>query len=90
MAGKGSTPRPVDATTYRENWDRIFRGKCETCDGLEGWESFRDVNGLAEEIWVPCPTCQPHNGDLDALDELTQLSQDMGMYPPIDESKDRA
>lgn len=24
MAGKGSNPRPVDATKYRENWDRIF------------------------------------------------------------------
>ena len=22
--GKGSNPRPVDATKYRENWDRIF------------------------------------------------------------------
>ena len=24
-AGKGDTPRPVDAKTYRDNYDRIFR-----------------------------------------------------------------
>ena len=58
---KGSNPRPVDATNYRENWDRIFA-------------KLRDADRQQRE----------------ALDELTQLSQDMGMYPPIDESKDRA
>lgn len=58
---KGDSPRPVDATKYRENWDRIFA-------------KLRDADRQQRE----------------ALDELTQLSQDMGMYPPIDESKDRA
>ena len=24
MAGKGSTPRPVDAARYREGWERTF------------------------------------------------------------------
>ena len=81
--GKGSTPRPVDATKYRENWDRIFarRPSCGTCDGLEGWEDYVERDGLTEEVWVWCPECHSR----DALDELTQLSQEMGMYPAIDE-----
>lgn len=54
--GKGSNPRPVDATKYRENFDRIF------AKGQDAQQQGRD-----------------------ALDELTQLSQDMGMYPAIDE-----
>lgn len=56
--GKGSSPRPVDATKYRENWDRIFA-------------KLRDADRQQRE----------------ALDELTQLSQDMGMYPPIDDPR---
>lgn len=26
-AGKGSKPRPVNLTKYRENWDKIFKKK---------------------------------------------------------------
>lgn len=54
--GKGDSPRPVDATKYRENWDRIF---------------------------AKVQDAQQHYRD--ALDELAQLSQEMGMYPTIDE-----
>ena len=80
---KGDSPRPVDATKYRENWDRIFARSqsCDTCDGLEGWEDCVERDGVMEEVWVWCPACRSK----DALDELTQLSQDMGMYPAIDE-----
>ena len=76
--GKGDSPRPVDATKYRENWDRIFarRPSCGTCDGLEGWEDYVERDGLTEEVWVWCPECHSR----DALDELTQLSQEMGEY----------
>ena len=48
---KGDSPRPVDATKYRENWDRIF---------------------------AKVQDAQQHYRD--ALDELTQLSQEMGEY----------
>lgn len=31
MAGKGDTPRPVDAKKFAENWDKIF-GKKKDAD----------------------------------------------------------
>ncbi len=49
-AGKGDTPRPCDAPTYRENYDRIF-GKREP--ETPHWT-------CAEHAWTkdtPCPDC---------------------------------
>ncbi|TXH14614.1 MAG: hypothetical protein E6R03_08845 [Hyphomicrobiaceae bacterium] len=65
--GKGDSPRPVDATKYRENWDRIFA----------------KVQDAQQHYRAKVQDAQQHYRD--ALDELAQLSQEMGMYPAIDE-----
>lgn len=46
--GKGDTPRPlsVDIKTYKNNWERIFVKKEETCEysGLPSTHSYDDTN----------------------------------------------
>jgi len=50
--GKGDTPRPlsVDIKTYKNNWERIFSKKDDTCEysGLPSTQSYDDTtNGTA-------------------------------------------
>jgi len=46
-AGKGDTPRPfsVDIATYKNNWERIFAKKEDTCEysGLPSTQSYDDT-----------------------------------------------
>lgn len=45
--GKGDTPRPlsVDIKTYKNNWERIFVKKEDTCEysGLPSTQSYNDT-----------------------------------------------
>jgi hypothetical protein len=45
--GKGDTPRPlsVDIKTYKNNWERIFTKKDDTCEysGLPSTQSYDDT-----------------------------------------------
>jgi hypothetical protein len=42
-AGKGDTPRPVDAKTYGQNYDNIFRKtKCQTTQKTKDLESMSE------------------------------------------------
>lgn len=51
--GKGDTPRPlsVDIKTYKNNWERIFNSKDDTCEysGLPSTQSYNDTtNGTTD------------------------------------------
>jgi hypothetical protein len=45
MNGKGDSPRPVNLTKYRENYDRIFR---KIIPGLSGVEMDRDTGKITK------------------------------------------
>jgi hypothetical protein len=45
-AGKGDSPRPVDAKTYGQNYDNIFRKtKCQTTLRTTGLKSLSEDQG---------------------------------------------
>jgi hypothetical protein len=48
-AGKGDHYRPVDKKKFDENYDRIFKQKCEVnnkchlCDKIDSCETIKDI-----------------------------------------------
>jgi hypothetical protein len=78
QAGKGDKPRPysVDHEIYESNWERTF-GKKEgkTCmySHLPAVENYMNED-------------DDYKSRSKILDELTELSQEMGLYEPANKS----
>ena len=75
QAGKGDSPRPVDAKTYGENYDSIFRKKvskdqpCPKCGGIIEWDAG-DMGSYWEPptpAWIGCVDCEyePQEHEID-------------------------
>jgi hypothetical protein len=74
QSGKGDTPRPysVDHNTFNSNWERTFGAKKKpgkTCM----YSHLPAVENYMDEI-------EDYTRRSKILDELTELSQEMGLY----------
>jgi hypothetical protein len=78
--GKGSKPRPysVDQKTFEDNWSKTFGAKNKpgkTCmySHLPAVENYMNED-------------DDYKNRSKILDELTELSQEMGLYEPTNKS----
>lgn len=72
--GKGDTPRPlsVDTETYKSNWERTFGNTPEA----NRERISASLEQIREEIKLINEKIEQHK----AADELTELSQKIGLY----------
>jgi hypothetical protein len=76
--GKGDKPRPysVDIETYKNNWERTFGRSYTTVDELDvetcAYSGLRSTHSYETKSIESART--------EILDELTQLSQELGLY----------